>query len=100
VLLVSVSSPRLGIHNIVLSASTELMVDASVLYCYGIPLQLQMYLYSSCLCYLLFFLFRFLLTVISNDNFSCVPLQESEVVDNTSGGKKGAIKSGRWVKTH
>jgi len=44
---------------------------------------------------LLFFLFRFLLTVISNENSSCIPLQESEVLDNTSGRKKGAIKSGR-----
>lgn len=45
--------------------------------------------------HVLFFLFRFLLTVISNENSSCFPLQDSEVLDNTSGRKKGAIKSGR-----
>ena len=45
--------------------------------------------------HLLFFLFRFLLTVISNENSSCFPLQDSEVLDNTCGRKKGAIKSGR-----
>jgi hypothetical protein len=45
--------------------------------------------------HLLFIIFRFLLTVISNENSSCFPLQDSEVVDNASERKKGAIKSGR-----